>query len=61
MTPMETRLVVAYALILFLTLMMGGALFYATRARRAVRRNQKSAQRSRRRSREARIREECTA
>ncbi len=58
---METRLVVAYALILLLTLLVGGALFYATRAGRAVRRNQKSAQRSRRRSREARMREERTA
>ncbi len=58
---METRLVVAYALILLLTLLVGGALFYATRAGRSVRRSQKSAQRSRRRSREARIREERTA
>lgn len=58
---METRIVVAYALILLLTLLIGGALFYATRARRAVRRSQKSAQRSRRRSREARIREERSA
>ena len=58
---MDTRLVVAYALILLLTLLAGGALVYVTRARRAVRRGQKSAQRSRRRSREARIREERTA
>ena len=58
---METRLLVAYALMLLLTLLAGGALFFATRARRSVRRSQKSAQRSRRRSREARIREERTA
>jgi hypothetical protein len=58
---METRLVVAYALILLLTLLAGAALFFATRARRSVRRDQKSAQRSRRRSREARLREERTA
>ena len=58
---METRLVVAYALILLLAFLLGGALFFATRARRAVRRDQKSAQRSRKRSREARIREERTA
>ena len=58
---MEPRLFVAYALILFLVLLVGSALFYATRGRRSVRRSQKSAQRSRRRSREARIREERTA
>ena len=58
---METRLLVAYALILFLTFLVGGAIFYATRAGRAVRRSQKSAQRSRRRSRKARVREERTA
>jgi hypothetical protein len=58
---MDTRHVVAYALILFLILFMGGGLLYATRARRSVRRDQKSAQKSRKRDRKARIREERTA
>ena len=58
---MDSRLAVAYGLILFLALFLGGGLLYATRAYRSVRRGQKSAQRSRRRGRKARMREERAA
>jgi CHASE3 domain sensor protein len=51
---METRLVVAYALILILALLIGGVIFYATRDGRAYRRQHVRSNRSRRSARDAR-------
>jgi hypothetical protein len=58
---METRLYIAYSLILLLTLLAAGGIFHLTRDRRANRRQDKRATLSRRKAKEDRQREERTA
>ncbi len=56
---METRLLVAYALLALLVAIIGAAILYGTRERRAERRSHRRAVRWRRR--EARLRSEGSA
>ena len=48
---METRLILAYGIILFMTIGFGAALFHATRGLRASRRSRKRSARARQRLR----------